>query len=458
MPKPKLTPEERKHLRIAKRAEKKRLAALKKKQQKVDHLEREVKYGNLTVKRHEKKWRAMLLRIALPRMREDLQYAWHNFERVIDAKDFTISLLMDEIRDAEEQYMMNLKSHVENIDSLIDNFKIRVKELRENGERDIAELTNYAASEADGMQAVFKDGEDCLKTMLYGLEMIRKAQEKKGRGELLSKIDEEDTKYTDIVQRMRAALETKLVHLWDKTDNFLEEYYKRTDSRKAIYLELAEEDAILQTVLSRQLITINASHDFIKILRERYAKVVKQKSKSIADLENEKNFLTDSFNTLKLRLEGDLGVDSDNIKYLTSNSNSAIEFLKDLKQKGRRILKMMGICRQLETEKEKILGFPEAQIPKLLGKSIIDLRSLDMEHDDLHMFWCKVAMVDTHRYSMNEEREFLRRENRLLKLKIHKFCECLDCPALPPIAIKKSFHITDVNSFMKKYSMSKINL
>lgn len=458
MPKPKLTPEERKRLRIQKRAEKKRLAALKKKQQKIDHLEREVKYGNLTVKRHEKKWRAMLQRIALPRMKEDLQYAWHNFERVIDAKDFTISLLMDEIRESEEQYMMNLKSHVENIDSLIDNFKFRIQELRENGERDIKELTNYATSEAAGLQAVLKDGEDCLKTMLYGLEMIRKAQEKRGRGELLSKIDEEDTKYTDIVQRMRAALETRLVHLWDKTDAFLDEYYERTASRRGMYLELAEEDAILQTILSRQLINIKASLEFIKILRDRYAKVVSIKSKSIADLENEKNFLTDSFNTLKIRLEADLGVDSENIRHLTSNSNSAIEFLKDLKQKGQRILKIMVICRKLETEKEKILGFPEAQIPKLMGKSIIDLRSLDVEHDDLHMFWCKVAFIDTHRYSMNEEREFLRRENKMLKLKIHKFCECLDCPALPPIAIKKSFHITDVNSFMKKYSMSKINL
>lgn len=458
MPKQKLTPEERKRLRIEKKVEKKRLVALKKKQQKIDHLEREVKYGNLTVKRHEKKWRAMLQRIALPRMREDLQYAWHNFERIIDAKDFTISLLMDELRDSEEQYMMNLRNHVENIDSLIDKFRFRIHELRESGERDIKELTNYAAAESEDMQNIFKDGEDRLKTMMYGLEMIRKAQEKRGRGELLSKIDEEDTKYTDIVQRMRAALETKLMRIWDSTDDFLNEYYERTASRKAIYLELAEQDADLQTVLGRQLIQIKASHEFIKMLRDRYAKVVRIKSKSISDLENESNFLTDSFNTLKRRLEYDLAVDSDKIKHLTSSSNASIEFLRDLKQKGRRILKMMGFCRQLETEKEKILGFPEAQIPKLLGKSIIDLRSLDMEHDDLHMFWCKVAQADAHRYGMNEEREFLMRENRILKLKIHRFCECLDCPALPPIAIKKSFHITDVNTFMKKYSMSKIKL
>lgn len=71
MPKPKLTPEERKELRRQKKAEKKRLAALKKRQQKVDHLEREVKYGNLTIKRHEKSWREMLLKIAVPRSVHD---------------------------------------------------------------------------------------------------------------------------------------------------------------------------------------------------------------------------------------------------------------------------------------------------------------------------------------------------------------------------------------------------
>lgn len=63
-------------------------------------------------------------------MRNDLEFAWHSFERVIDCKDFTISLLMDELKFAERQYSMNFKNHLENIDKFIDMYHERLEELK----------------------------------------------------------------------------------------------------------------------------------------------------------------------------------------------------------------------------------------------------------------------------------------------------------------------------------------
>lgn len=134
---PKLTPEEKKAAKAAKKAEKKQQLIEKKKQIKRDQLDREVKYGDLTIKKHEKEWRLMLINIALPKMKEDLEFAWHNFERVIDCKNFTISLLMDEIRDAEQQYVLNTKNHMEHIDKLIDLFRMHLEELQIDNEKQV---------------------------------------------------------------------------------------------------------------------------------------------------------------------------------------------------------------------------------------------------------------------------------------------------------------------------------
>lgn len=150
-------------------------------------------------------------------MKEDLVYAWHNFERAIDAKDFTISLLMDEIRDSEEQYMMNLRNHVENVDRLIQMFKDQVEEFKGEAKRLVADLIRESEEEAASIEATAADGQQYLKVMLYGLEMARKNQEKKVRGDLLSRIDEEDTKCNMIIQNMKQGLEDKLLHLWDET-------------------------------------------------------------------------------------------------------------------------------------------------------------------------------------------------------------------------------------------------
>lgn len=137
MPKPKLTLEEKKAAKAAKKAEKKQKLIEKKQQIKRDHLGREVKYGTLTLKKHEHQWRLMLINISLPKMKEDLEFAWHIFERIIDCKDFTISLLMDEIRDAEQQYVMNNRNHMEHIDQLIDLFHIQLEELYAENEKQV---------------------------------------------------------------------------------------------------------------------------------------------------------------------------------------------------------------------------------------------------------------------------------------------------------------------------------
>lgn len=142
MPKPKLTPEEKKAAKAAKKAEKKLKQIEKKKQVKRDYLGREVKYGELTLKRYEREWRRMLINISLPKMREDLEFAWHNFERVIDCKNFTISLLMDEIRDSEQQYVMNVRNHMEHIDKLIDLFRMQLEELEADNERQVKQIYN----------------------------------------------------------------------------------------------------------------------------------------------------------------------------------------------------------------------------------------------------------------------------------------------------------------------------
>nr|CAI5850601.1 unnamed protein product [Callosobruchus analis] len=56
-----LTPEEKKALKAEKKAEKKRKAAEKKKQLKRDVLTRELKYSEVTYRKHEKEWRQLLI-------------------------------------------------------------------------------------------------------------------------------------------------------------------------------------------------------------------------------------------------------------------------------------------------------------------------------------------------------------------------------------------------------------
>lgn len=443
---PKLTPEEKKLLRAQKKAEKKRLAAERQRQIKFDYLAREVKYGNLTIQRYEKKWEDLLMKISVTRMREDLRYAWHNFERIIDSKDFTISLLMDEVRDAEEQYLINIRNHNESIDRLIRMFRDKLQEMKEDNQRELEELQSRAGVEADTIKASAENEENYLKTMLHGLELESKAHAKQVRGEYLSKIDEEEKKYADTIQTLKSGLEKRLEQLWNTTQEFIKSHENRTCQRQKDYVALKQQDDSLQLILAQQLLKIKKFYDLIKTLKQRYAEVEKTQQSVIDDLTLEKNYFNNIFFTLKRRLETDTARDKQHLVLLTEKSNEIINILGEYKQKGKWMLTLGAVFRKMETLHEKILPFPMPPVSRQVTKSVADLTVTEFDSDDLYLFWHRVGEADALRYSMNEEREFLIRDNELLQKKIHSYCRCFDCPSTQPkeTNAKESFTQTSI--------------
>lgn len=371
-PKKKLSPEEKKALRAQKKADRKARAEEKKKQLKYDHLERELRYGALTIQRHEKNWKKMLLDIAIPEMRKELEYAWHNFERVIDAKDFHISLLMDEIRDSEEQYMMNIRSHCENVDKLIKLFKEQLDELKVDNENAVQKLKADNEVEVSKIMSVHKDTEDFLNMMLYGLEMTLKEQEQYIRCEYCSRIDEEIGKNAETLQKLRFVIHKEFAKLWNTIQEFLQEYGKKVAERKKQYEFLNSQDEQVNSLLRSQLEKIRQMNGVIKHLRQKHLLLLNTQGQKVNDLLMERQFFADSFWALKTQLEDEISTDNKNLTLLTVETNDSVKYLKELEKKGEQILTLAALCRKFETLEEKVLPFP------LLGTQTIEDKGFNL--------------------------------------------------------------------------------
>ena len=55
-------------------------------------------------------------------MKKDIEILSQTFERVIDRKEAIIKSLVKDIEEAEEQYQMALRSHLQNVDGLIGTY------------------------------------------------------------------------------------------------------------------------------------------------------------------------------------------------------------------------------------------------------------------------------------------------------------------------------------------------
>ncbi|XP_018328124.1 dynein regulatory complex subunit 2-like [Agrilus planipennis] len=468
-PKPQLTEEEKIALKKEKKLQKKLEKERKQKQIKVDYLTREIKYGQLTVSRHEKNWRRMLIDITLPRMREDLQFAWHNFERVVDTKDFTISLLMDELGEAEEQYLMNFRQHCDNIDLLIRRFRDRLDDLKDDYEDSLNKLQAACEEEQNVYQQTISDGEDYLKMMIYGLDQDMREYEKKVRSTYLSRIDEDQRDYNDIIQTLRMDLENALTNLWNKSKKFVKDFEKQTAQRKQNYLALLEQDNAVQAQIRQNLRRMAKNANLLKNLREENTELIRSRTEKLNSYDNERLYLANCFGTLKKILKEDVGIDDQNISLVTILSNDIMDFLNKIGGKGERILKLSAVCRKFETKEEKVLPFPLPEPKNVVDAEADDNEPLSLENDtfnavaELDLFWQRVAQKDASRYSLNEEREFLIRENDILKRRLHKYCQCVSCPGTLTVEEKQPttrgpVSVSDGNFEMRKYKCFDFNL
>ena len=55
-------------------------------------------------------------------LKKDIEILSQTFERVIDRKEAIIKSLVKDIEEAEEQYQMALRSHLQNVDGLIGTY------------------------------------------------------------------------------------------------------------------------------------------------------------------------------------------------------------------------------------------------------------------------------------------------------------------------------------------------
>jgi hypothetical protein len=52
-------------------------------------------------------------------LKKDLEILSQTFERIVDRKDATIKSLAKDLQEADEQYSMSLRAHLQSIDNLV---------------------------------------------------------------------------------------------------------------------------------------------------------------------------------------------------------------------------------------------------------------------------------------------------------------------------------------------------
>ncbi|XP_060525185.1 dynein regulatory complex subunit 2-like [Cylas formicarius] len=335
-------------------------------------LERETKYGAITLARQEKNWERMLTEAALPRMRDDLTYAWRCFERAVDCKDFAIGLLMDELDEAERHRFLNATAHSEHIDRIIDGFGARVRELDREFAEEIKRVMDERVATLSDARSSSRENEDHLKTALHILEMATKEVRRTRRADYFSKLEEQASKDAQLVEQCAAVLEEIRLRARDATVAFVDRYRDRTRERKNADDKLKKRDDRLQATIAKRLDAIRAASDRARALRVARAEQRAYFERKLADLRGERDFFLAAFDALKRKLARDRAADFERAARLAACHDDVATRLGDVRARAERVLRLGATCRRLETlEVEKPIRSYITYIAEVTIESIV---------------------------------------------------------------------------------------
>lgn len=283
-----------------------------------------------------------------------------------------------------------------------------------------------AEGETEQIKTDFGEDETYLKTIIFKLQVEQKNQKSNMRGDYFYKIEEENTKNSQKLQTLKAILENIQHDFMKDTQEFLKTYQSQIKERKKQYDTLKVRDESLQALLTKQVEKLRQAFEQIRRLKQTMSECQKLLGRNLKDLEEEHSFFFTAFNFLKNRLIIDREKDAKKLEHLTVCFNEADVHLEKIRTKGEQILHLGEVCRKLETQEEKITPFPYTGVnmeTKMFSEEPIKDFCVELE-----LFCQRVGQAEATRFAINEEKEFLKTENRILVMKLQRYCQCLTTP------------------------------
>ncbi|XP_059149144.1 dynein regulatory complex subunit 2-like isoform X2 [Physella acuta] len=408
-----------------------------------DKLAKEEKATRYNLNKLNHQWRNIMREAKSKELKKDIEILSQTFERVIDRKDAVIKSLCGDIAEAEEQYAMALRSHIQNTDFLLDLQKSRLDTLT----REYCYELEIICEEFDLERAMLLEQHNMemndIADILFAMDQTFQDRENESMAEFHSLRDEIKNKNLEDKHVLRVHLETKVEDLWQQFRQALQNYNETNEERKSSFEQLKIKDEKSSREIDQQMRKLQRISDQISQLRAKLssnAKESEEKNKLLKEIEDdEENFnkeererMQQLFHDLKSQMNQVRDNEREKLTKLTLESNAAIKEIKRQKEKGELILKLAEMCRKLETEEEKVLPFYASSLTQEeqddVAVAMVEFPSTPMaqvmhEYSSMENFWKRYNKVLLDKLAMDKEKQTLMHENQQLRMLLKQYLD-----------------------------------
>lgn len=315
-------------------------------------------------------WRKLMRLAKIESLRKELEILSQSHEREVDMKDAIIQMLDRDLDEAEEQFSMALRSHLANVDEMIELHHDKIHKLETEFESELSVLQDEFDKERTQVLSQHAREKKELLDIMNHVENEFNDSEAEARQEFESQCEEMKNKAMEDLNLLNMVMMTAIEELERHFESAHHNYVNNTESRTQKFKALSAKDRDCAQEIQRKAQRLQRLQDAVNNWKLKISGNVRECEDRNRLLREEKESIGRHFQELKNRMNKFRDNEAKFLSDLTSKSHKALATLEDKQNQAEKLLKFSELNRKLETEREKIVPFEVtdaalANVPKV---------------------------------------------------------------------------------------------
>ncbi|XP_075381500.1 dynein regulatory complex subunit 2 isoform X2 [Mycteria americana] len=386
-----------------------------------DKLAKEERSSGLNLRKLSTQWRAVLRETKDEELRRDIEILSQTFARVMDCKD---SSLATDLEEAEEQHAQALRSHLHNVDRLLQLQRERLTCLEEGYSTQLEALKTEFETERRTILEQHERESCYLRDVALAAEENYARNDHEATLNFQSARDDIKSKSLQEKQYSRMQLGGKAEVLWEQFQRAMQSYTEATEHQKIAFEALKQKDEKSSREIETQAKKLQKLQDLVTATKGRIAAHLRESEEQNRCAREEKERVLGQLQELKSGMNQARAKAHGSLTRLTVQSGAALKALARVVEKAQRVLRLAEMCRRLETEEEKVLPFYPSSLAEeeqrdarqVLEETPAEpLARAMQDYVGLERFWQRFNKAKLEEQALERERAALSQRNRRLR-------------------------------------------
>ena len=316
-------------------------------------VEEERKLSEVNQVKITNQWRKIMRMVKVERLRKELEIFSQGHERDVDRKDAVIQMLDRNLEEAEDQYQVALRKHLQHVDKLIELQESRVLGLENEFRRELKTISEEFTSEKERIIKQHSKEVNELNSIMAAVEAEEKEKAAEAKQEHEQTREEIRSKNLESIHVLKMMLESTIDELERQFESAHLAYLQNTDQRTQDFKYLTRKDQELSREIETKIKKIEKLQAALSDRRAKISSNAKECEQRNGALREEKEQISKHFQNLKARMNRFRSEQERKLIALTKTVKQTKDVLQEQCSLADAIFTLAGLARKLETEQER---------------------------------------------------------------------------------------------------------